>query len=119
MNDRIMMRVIFIDDLTDQLFEAIFKSNQTSDTAVLIGHYSKVEFLRLHFAHQSIHGFILWNHHSDTHMSSYYSTSQTSSLLLHEILDKGDSHNIIILGQNWQARYSMFNGHINCLRQGK
>ena len=77
-----------------------------------------MELLLLHFAHESIHGFVFWNHYDTAHMRSDIFSTMPTTFLSDEILDKGDTDHIVIFTQNRKPGEPMFNSHIYGLGQG-
>ena len=51
--------VVLVDDLADQLLEAVLERDQPGDRAVLVGDEREVELLGLHLAHQPVDRLVL------------------------------------------------------------
>ena len=54
-----VLLVVLVDDLADQLLEAVLQGDQPGERAVLVGDEREVELLGLHLAHQPAHRLVL------------------------------------------------------------
>ena len=61
--------VVLVDDLADQLLEAVLERDQPGDRAVLVGDEREVELLGLHLAHQPADRLVLGDEPSAAHQT--------------------------------------------------
>ena len=54
-----LLDVVLVDDLADQLLEAVLQGDQSDDAAVLVGDDGQVELAGLHLSHQAADRLVL------------------------------------------------------------
>ena len=102
---------MLIDDLADQLFQAVLESDKTNDAAVFIGNNCHVEVIALHLAHQFCNRLVFRNHDSRPHQIIHGPCTATGTNSLHQVLGIDNAENILVaffvLAHDWKSTNSV------------
>ena len=86
-----LFRVVLVDDLADELLEAILECHETGDRAVLVGDEREVELAGLHLAHQLAHGLVLGDEAHPAHELLHRLVAVAGALGADQVLRVGDA----------------------------
>ena len=88
---------MLVDDLADQLLQAVLQGHQTGDGAVLVGHHGHVEMVALHVAHEFGDRLVLGNHYRRAHERLDGSRAVPGPHRPHQVLRIGDADDVLVV----------------------
>ena len=92
-----VLDVVLVDDLADELFEAVLQGHQAGDPAVLVGDDRQVELVTLHLAHQAGHRHVLRH---EAHLAGeveHRLVAATLTLDTDQVLGVGEADDVVTI----------------------
>ena len=90
--------VVLVDDLADQLLEAVLERDQPGDVAVLVGDDREVELAGLHLAHQPADRLVLGDEPHRAHEIEHRQVAAVLALGPDQVLRVGEADHVVVAG---------------------